>query len=477
MNAPISVLVVEDHALFRTGIRVGCNRDQSISVAGEAANGSEAVAQAMKLNPDVVLMDVSMPLMDGIESTRLIKELNRNTKVIMLTSHDSDGVVHSALSAGASGYCLKDVASDVLCSAIKAVHRGEVWLDPIVAKKVDQICMQSARDRFEYVTHLNQQEKSVLEGFSTVPPAAQPCEISQGNTRTLAVSILNKAGRVAELNKRTAYDTGMRVSNTLSEKYESLGLIGQGGMSLVYKAKHRMLDRIVAVKVLVDHLSHLDTFSARFMQEARITSQLSHENIAAVHDFGITQEGNAFLVMEYVDGPSLADVLHRVGRLQELEALKIFKQLKDALHYAHTQGVVHRDIKPANLILLNGSNGPIVKLVDFGLAKAASIENPKLTLNGEVIGSPIYMSPEQCQGLDVDHRSDIYSLGCLMYEVICGYPPFRGETALDTFRMHVQDDYVDPPAHLCSEQLRDVLRKCLKKNPDERYSSLCELAV
>lgn len=460
MSTPISVLVVEDHALFRMGIKASCNRDKSISVTGEARNGSEGLEQVIKLNPDVVLMDVNMPFMDGIETTRLIRNQNQHTKVIMLTSHESEGVVNSALSAGASGYCLKDIDSEVLCSAIKAVHRGEVWLD----SSSDGNCLKSDRERLHKVgTKCSAESKS--------NPERRQLD-DQKNT----VKMLGSFEQSQTSNSSSPFYAGANSGNML-ERYESLGLIGQGGMSSVYKARHRLLDKIVAVKVLASHLNHIDAFSARFMQEARVASRLTHTNIASVFDFGLTVDSKAFLVMEYVDGPSLADVLQQHGRIEEDRAMGIFMQLKDALGYAHTQGVIHRDIKPANTILTKvESSLPHVKLVDFGLAKLTTVEDPKLTLNGEVIGSPLYMSPEQCQGLQVDHRSDIYSLGCLMYEVVCGYPPFRGETALDTFRMHVQGEYQEPSANLCSDRLRGILRKCLSKGPEDRFSSLNEIA-
>jgi len=456
MSVPISVLVVEDHALFRTGIKVSCNRDQDISVTGEASNGSEGLAQAIKLNPDVVLMDVHMPLMDGIESTRLIRNQNQNTKIIMLTSHDSRAVMSSAMSAGASGYCLKDVDSEILCSAIKAVHRGEVWLD----SGIDSKCLKSARERLHSLVG----DEPLFDETSD----SQPARECQSNTVKMNISFEQNQGS----GMRQAICANQNGENLL-DRYESLGLLGQGGMSHVYKARHRLLNKIVAVKVLASHLNHIEAFSARFIQEARIASRLSHPNIASVFDFGLTVDSNAFLVMEFVDGPSLADILQQAGKLEETKARVIFSQLKDALAYAHTQGVIHRDIKPANTILTETGDGvPLVKLVDFGLAKVTGGENPKLTLNGEVIGSPLYMSPEQCQGLPLDCRSDIYSLGCLMYEAICGYPPYRGETALDTFRLHVEGVYQEPSANLCSEHLREILRKCLSKRPEDRFSSL-----
>lgn len=473
MDTPISVLVVEDHALFRTGIKVSCNKDESITVTGEASNGSDAIAQVLMLQPDVLLMDVSMPLMDGIESTRQIKDKSKKTKVIMLTSHENEEVLQSALSAGASGYCLKDVESDILCSAIRAVHRGEMWLDSLYS--VDRDCMRSARERFNNLIERHGSSDDEISS-SQLPVEDSSIDTNQvpGQENTLKISSAPGASVSSTENKSSS----ARFSNNdnLFDRYENLGVIGQGGMSHVYKARHKMLDKVVAVKVLAGHLNRIDAFCARFVQEARVASSLSHTNIASVFDFGVTPESNAFLVMEYVKGPSLAEVLRQDVRLDEARAIELFKQLIDALSYAHKMGVVHRDIKPANVILTNFDSGhPHLKLVDFGLAKVSTLEDPKLTINGEVMGSPLYMSPEQCQGLPVDNRSDIYSLGCLMHEVICGQPPFRGETALDTFRMHVQVDYQEPSENECSDRLRTILRKCLSKNPNNRYSNLDEI--
>ncbi len=449
MNAPISVLIVEDHNLFRAGIRVGCQRDKNIVISGEATNGEEAVIKAAALNPDVILMDIRMPLMDGLESSKLIKAKNFNTKIIMLTSHDSKDVIASAISSGASGFCHKDIDSELLCSAIKAVHKGELWFD--AGAKENRAISNSAvlsRD---------------LQTF----------------TRPQSLDGLRQSIGSNARNAQFLFENFQNVPRTsLSDKFDNLGLLGQGGMSQVYKARHKVMDRLVAIKFLSAQLGPLSSFAARFAQEARICSNLSHPNIVSIYDFGVTTDGEAYLVMEYAEGPTLAEALKVSGRMEERQCWKLFEQLKTALSYAHSKKIVHRDIKPANVILQdNGENGPIVKLVDFGLAKVVSEKHPSFTLNGEIMGSPIYMSPEQCQGLVLDQRSDIYSLGCLMYEAICGYPPFRGQDALETIRMHVQEIPAAPPKHFCSEQMQKVLRKCLQKKPEHRYSSVCDIEL
>lgn len=320
MDTPISVLVVEDHALFRTGIKVSCNKDESITVTGEASNGSDAIAQVLMLQPDVLLMDVSMPLMDGIESTRQIKDKSKKTKVIMLTSHENEEVLQSALSAGASGYCLKDVESDILCSAIRAVHRGEMWLDSLYS--VDRDCMRSARERFNNLIERHGSSDDEISS-SQLPVEDSSIDTNQvpGQENTLKISSAPGASVSSTENKSSS----ARFSNNdnLFDRYENLGVIGQGGMSHVYKARHKMLDKVVAVKVLAGHLNRIDAFCARFVQEARVASSLSHTNIASVFDFGVTPESNAFLVMEYVKGPSLAEVLRQDVRLDEARAIEL----------------------------------------------------------------------------------------------------------------------------------------------------------
>lgn len=493
-TAPISVLLVEDQNFLRLGIKTSILSDQSISIVGEATNGEEAVSKAIHLKPDVILMDIGMPIMDGIESSRMIRRSNKKSKIIMLTSNDSDSAVQSALSSGASGYCLKDVDGERLCSAIKAVHRGDVWLDSGIADKVLNLCARSgahtAVKQLEGTVSLNDLEREVLQillSGATPQGIAKDLNISDGIAKSKILSILSKlakgSGEASDADfsgdLKTVMTRAVKAGETLSDKYEQCGVLGQGGMSVVYKAKHKLLDKYYAIKILSESVHHGATFEARFMQEGKITSQLSHPNIIGIHDIGFTSYGAPFLVMDFESGPTLADILAKEKQIKESYARPLFKQIVDGLAHAHSRGVVHRDIKPSNIILSQGENGhSSVKILDFGLAKMIGIDpllDQSLTQSGQVFGSPMYMSPEQCRGDLVDQRADIYALGCLMYEVICGKPPFRGGTAVDTMTMHLTDEAAPPDQSLCSPTMRGILYTCLRKNPAERFSNVGQI--
>jgi DNA-binding NarL/FixJ family response regulator/tRNA A-37 threonylcarbamoyl transferase component Bud32 len=472
------------------GIRTSLLQDQSISIVGEATNGEEAVAKAIRLKPDVILMDIGMPIMDGIESSRVIRQSNSSSKIIMLTSNDSDDAVQSALASGANGYCLKDVDGERLCSAIKAVHRGDVWLDSGIADKVLSLCARSgayeAARELEGSVSLTDLERDLLQlllAGATPRGIARDLNISDGSAKSQILSILNKLGR-NDVPVHSSDDTvnvrAQLQDQSLGAKYEQLGVLGQGGMSVVYKARHRFLGKLFAIKILAKQLSETQSFTARFELEGRITSQLSHPNIVGIHDYGMTDYGAPYLVMDYENGPTLADVLAREKRIKETKARQIFKQIIAGLAHAHSKGIVHRDIKPSNIILVpKDAETFTVKILDFGLAKltkADVVDMPQsLTQSGQVFGSPIYMSPEQCRGEEVDQRADIYALGCLMYEVICGRPPFHGSTAIDTMSMHLSEEAAPPDQSACSPTMRGILYKCLRKDREERFASVDEI--
>jgi len=267
--------------------------------------------------------------------------------------------------------------------------------------------------------------------------------------------------------------------NVFADRYQILERLGSGGMSAVFKARHLHLDQTVAIKVLHPHFhpSHKDL--KRFQQEARTTSELNHANIIKVHDFAVSPEGDVYLVMELLEGASLSAVLDREGFLPPARAVPIFLQICAGLQHAHDRAVMHRDLKPSNVMILPAQGrSEQVKLVDFGLAKMLAFDRQSdLTLTGEILGTVDYMSPEQCCGRQLDHRSDIYSLGCLMYECLSGLPPHTAETAVATFTKHVSDpaqpfmkDLLVPPA------LEEVVLKALRKRPDNRQQSCDELA-
>lgn len=258
-------------------------------------------------------------------------------------------------------------------------------------------------------------------------------------------------------------------------KYRILGSLGSGGMSTVFRAHHPDLDIDVAIKLLQDD-SPGNATVLRFQREARAAGRLNHQNVARVLDFG-NADGKLYLVMELVPGKSLANRIKSNGALSVEEALPVFERIAAGLAHAHSNGVLHRDIKPSNIMLTEGENGEIiVKIVDFGIARLIESDD-RLTISGANIGSPLYMSPEQTSAASVDERSDIYSLGCLMYECLSGEPPFRGDTALETMMMH-RDESPRPLSLEYGEagsSLERLIMQCLEKEPGDRPAGMGKL--
>ncbi|MCC7531490.1 MAG: serine/threonine protein kinase [Candidatus Melainabacteria bacterium] len=278
-------------------------------------------------------------------------------------------------------------------------------------------------------------------------------------------------------------DNDPLIGKSFAERYVIQSVLGLGGMSIVYKAQHKLMDRTVAIKMLHSNIKNDHTSLERFRMEAQAASSLSHQNIIAVYDFGVTDQGEAFFVMDYLSGETLQDLIERKGKVPYERALHIFKQICDGLGAAHKKSIVHRDLKPANVCLLKEDDGTeLVKLVDFGIAKllpASGKAQLSLTRTGEVFGSPIYMSPEQCQGLELDKRSDIYALGCLMYEALTGEPPLAGATFLETLNMHVSATpksfaQMAPEAKIPAA-LEQLIFHCMAKKPEERPQNTEEI--
>ena len=271
----------------------------------------------------------------------------------------------------------------------------------------------------------------------------------------------------------------------LGDRYEIISRLGSGGMGLVYKVRQVLLNRELALKT-IDKRSMSETALRRFQQEARTAFSLEHPSIIGVKDFGLLEDQTPFLVMELVNGETLAERLKRTGTQSLEEAISIFVQVCFGLAYAHDSGVVHRDIKPSNIMLLDGlpvgSEGS-VKIVDFGIAKCTSHEGGEiqaLTRTGEIFGSPLYMSPEQCSGFSVDHRADIYSLGCVLFEALTGTPPFIGDNALSTMMKHQNEQ--SPTLREASfgkefpRAIEDIVATMIAKSPDARYQSIGRVA-
>ena len=274
------------------------------------------------------------------------------------------------------------------------------------------------------------------------------------------------------------------LGTTLAGNYEIQEVIGHGGMGVVYKARHALMDRIVAIKMLQAQLISDSMSVKRFQQESKSASRINHPNVITVYDFGISPNGQPFIVMDYLEGESLADIIKNDGQVGVERSIKILAQACDALGHAHKQGVLHRDVKPTNFVLINyDEEKDFVKVVDFGVAKLmnATPDGQRLTQAGEVCGSPVYMSPEQCTGAELDQRSDIYSMGIVVYETLTGKLPILGKTMVDTMSKHISEM---PPSFTQArpdlyipERLEKVVFKALAKDPADRHQSMDELRI
>ncbi|HKC66253.1 MAG TPA: protein kinase [Pyrinomonadaceae bacterium] len=271
------------------------------------------------------------------------------------------------------------------------------------------------------------------------------------------------------------------LGKTLASKYRIEELINEGGMGSVYRATHVLMDKTVAVKVLHPSLAADDKIVARFSREAKAASRISHPHALNVTDFGEDDDGVVFLVMEYLNGETLKEVIHKDGPMPLPRVVEIIRQVSGALEAAHNEGVVHRDLKSDNIMLIDVGGGDWAKVLDFGIAKI--IENvdqdPALTAPNLIIGTPQYMSPEQCsQAANIDSRSDIYSLGVILYEMLVGHVPFTGESPTAIMMKHLQEP---PPSVL--EERKDVpaavgrvVLRAMAKRPEDRYQTVSELS-
>ncbi|HXI59065.1 MAG TPA: serine/threonine-protein kinase, partial [Polyangia bacterium] len=263
--------------------------------------------------------------------------------------------------------------------------------------------------------------------------------------------------------------------------YEIKSVVAEGGMGKVYLAEHPFMGRRAAIKILRGMYLEDKAMVTRFVNEARAANAINHPNIVEIIDVGYLPDGPPYLMMEFLEGETLGMRMARVGRLSPAESVRILDQAASALEAAHAAGIVHRDLKPDNLFLIPEGGNPgaeRVKVVDFGIAK---LEGPgmgeSVRTTGLVLGTPNYMSPEQCRGTGLDHRTDIYALGAILYQALCGKPPFVGEAQIDVMMMHVvkiptapRELFPDVPEHL-----EQIALRALAKRPEDRFASMSEL--
>jgi len=514
-NSQVSVVLIEDHDLIRLSVRLSLESSGQVQVLGEARTGVSGVALAKDSNAQVVLMDLGLPEMDGIEATRLIKQTT-SKKVVILTSHVDDRSVMSALEAGADGFVLKDTKTEDLLSALYSVAHGASWLEDSIARRLaGQLypVLPSAN------IQLSEDEMRILlmikSGLSIQEVAQELCLPVAGVHDTVTNVLRRTAKRESEAKENCsipAVDLGDNfefalictrcrakvvgsdecpddgapltpdplIGTQLTDRYLIVSLLGTGGNGSVYKAKHRYTGKTVAIKVLHADLAQSSDLVARFRQEAIAVASLEHENLVSVVDFGMTGEAVFYMVMDYLEGKSLVTMVREQGPLDYRKAVSIFMQVCEGVATAHEAGIIHRDLKPGNVhILSQEQKGSSVKVLDFGLAKVHGENNIVMTVPGEIFGSPAFMSPEQCRGQALDIRSDIYSMGCLMYQVLTGVVAFQAQSAPEVMYHQIYSQplsFEDVHAGLNIPRLIEaVVMKCLEKDPNNRFQSMHQL--
>lgn len=299
------------------------------------------------------------------------------------------------------------------------------------------------------------------------PPPPQQTQQQQDNREALAT---------------TQGYTGNLIGKVIDNKYLIQSMLGEGGMAVVYKAHHTIMERTVVIKVMHGWLLANEKSIERFQRECKVTAKLSHPNIVTVFDVGMLGQKAPYLVMEFIKGEALADKIHRQGPLSFSTTANIIIQMCRGLQEAHNHGVIHRDLKPDNVLLQDKSDRPDwVKIVDFGISHIVHESGKRLTKTGRMVGTPEYIAPEQLKDKPMDMRTDLYALGIMIYEMLTGHVPFEGESAESILMKHLMDD--PPPMSKYKPEFKEgtpfdnIVIKLLQKDPDARYQTATELRL
>jgi len=423
-----------------------------------------------------IFTELPLGLMNEKEGQQLLKQLSG------LTEHplSQEAIEYGLNLAGPHPFFLQIVGS---CLMKQDRPLGES------GRQATRECfMTDVEDHFHYLwSGLNEMEQGALTGLDSAPPGVTKRLLERGLLREkdgnrqllsqgFASFVQNQAlGRSSQRTTEDGSADSDLTGRTLGQ-YQILELVGRGGMAVVYRGYQSMLDRYVAVKLVRPHFATDQEFMVRFQREATAIAKLRHSNIVQVYDFG-TQGDRYYMVLEFINGPTLKQVLHQAraeGQCLPLSQIDtIINDVAAALDYAHQIGIVHRDVKPANIMLM--PNGQAV-LTDFGMAKI--LAGSDYTASGATLGTPDYMSPEQGMGQEVTARSDIYSLGVVLYEMLLGQRPFESDSPMAVLLQHIQDEVPEP--HTLDPQispaLEAVVLKSLHKDPKQRYTTAGELA-
>lgn len=407
-----------------------------------APNGNRASEILQTEDFDVLIMDWEMP--PGKPGPQIVKEYRErggNGIVILLTGRTDLSDKETGFDAGVDDYMVKPFHLKEISAKVKALLKR---VQPAAPRK--QIIKIKSCDMCGTIYEV---------GENQCPDCYLPLD---------------------------AEDIEFLGGDQFNDKFEVNGVLGRGGMSIVFKAKHKVMNKEFAIKFMDASQAKNAEYLRRFQLEAQALSQMNHPNVVSIHDYGVSESKHPYIVMDYVEGLSLFRCLNRFEPFPLNRCLEIFKQSCLGVGHAHQQGIIHRDLKPANIILSKRDNSEHVIIVDFGVAKRIdTVDRPaeQLTREGKVFGTTTYMSPEHCLGQSLDQRSDVYAFGCIMYEVLAGHPPFQGDNVLDTLQKQINDEPVllgkardkgDLPL-----ELEQIIHKALEKMPEDRFQSMDEL--
>lgn len=518
-----NIVVVEDDVSVANMVKTFLEHESHVVRA--IHDGMEAQNFILANPVDLIILDWDLPGLSGIEILRDFRSFGGKCPVIMLTGHQAVEDKEQGFDDGADDYLTKPFNLKELGARVKGLLRrsqtavgnvltvGDIVIDFDTSKvlKAGRVVTLLPREfqLLSYVAKNRNEEHKADELQSRV--WSTDAEMTSENFYTVVRRLTKKLdpdGRILRLDgimntmefktlsgSRTLSIPGgvetlfppdsdvgdPMIGKVLDNKYELIKAIGGGASGQVYKGKHRMMNTIVAVKVLAPQLSTQPELVRRFEREARAAGLLSHKNVLKVHDLGMTEEQQPYMVMEYLNGFSLAELLEKNGKLSVFDSLEIVSQICQGIGKAHEEGLVHRDLKPGNIMLIaEEAHIFTVKIVDFGLAKLTSPENAEnLTRTGSLIGTPAYMSPEQCRSEQTDHRCDLYAIGCILYELLTGSKPFSATNIIELYMKHANEA---PPALLLSDidpntvhGLQYIIHHCMEKEREHRYQSASEM--
>lgn len=440
------ILLVDDDAHLSNSVR-----DWLVMGRNEVDLASEGISGYQQLTSKpyhLAIIDSDMPGMSGTELIQRFRQAGGRTPILLLTAKNAEEYRQPGQNIGADDYLTKPFSPQELGARLRSLLSH-----PAPAQETPEQAAMPASDQLA----VEGQIRACTTCARKYPPEVFRCTADGSNT--VAISASELAGVM------------------LDNRYQIEGMLGLGAWSEVYKGKDTTNGSLVAIKILHKHMATDPLKIQRFRREAATLAKIKHECLAGIIDQGV-RSGRPYIIMEYVIGMGLDRMLSQHRRLTLNQCYEIFSSVCGALTAAHDAGLIHRDLKPGNIFIINRRGTLGAKLLDFGLAKVIFSEedgSATLTQNGEVLGTPAYMSPEQCMGHELDKRSDLYSLGCILYEAITGKKPIQAKNAYQAMSGHITR-MPDPFSVACPEisvpsQVEQVVFCLLSKDPDDRYEN------